>query len=85
MGKIGIFSFTDTQQLQHSAQGLFVGGQPENITGTVLWKHVERSNVDLVKQMTNMMTAQRAFQSAAEVSKMYDELMTKAATNLGNV
>ena len=32
-----------------------------------------------------MMTAQRAFQSAAEVSKMYDQLMTKAATNLGNV
>ena len=32
-----------------------------------------------------MISAQRAFQSAAEVSKMYDELMTKAATNLGNV
>ena len=45
----------------------------------------ERSNADLVEQMTGMMTAQRAFQSAAEVSKMYDDLMGKAATSLANV
>ena len=86
LGQIGVFTFADTQQLQRTARGLFTGGTPEQSTdAAVLWKSVERANVDLVGQMTTMITAQRAFQSAAEVSKMYDQLMSKAANNLGNV
>ena len=85
LGKLGVFALGDTQQLQRCAQGLFTGGTPQASNATVMWKYVERANVDLMKQMTGMISAQRAFQSAAEVSKMYDELMTKAATNLGNV
>ena len=37
------------------------------------------------KQMTEMITYQRALQSAAQVSKMYDQLMTKAATEIGRM
>ena len=46
---------------------------------------VERSNIDLVQQMTGMITAERAYQSAAEVTKIYDELMTKATTDVGRL
>ncbi len=46
---------------------------------------VERSNVDLVKQMVGMISEQRAYQSAAQVSKMYDELMTKTTGELGRM
>ena len=51
----------------------------------VLNGYLERSNTDIVKQMTEMITYQRALQSAAQVSKMYDQLMTKAATEIGRM
>jgi flagellar basal-body rod protein FlgG len=86
LGQIGVYSFDDNTQLQRNAQGYFTGNGAQAATGvTVHWKAQEQSNIDLIQQMTGMITAQRAFQSAAEVSKMYDQLMTKAATNLGNV
>lgn len=87
LGQIGVYSFQDNTQLVRDAQGLFTanGQQAAASSATVHQKMVERANVELVREMTSMLTAQRAFQSAAQVSKMYDELMGKAATNLGNV
>ena len=37
----------------------------------------------MVKQMTEMITYQRALQSAAQISKMYDQLMNRATTEVG--
>lgn len=86
LGRLGVFSFADNGQLERNANGLFYnGGNPQPSAATVHWKMVERSNIDLVQQMTSMITAQRAFQSSAELSRMYDKLMDKAANNLGNV
>lgn len=51
----------------------------------VLWKALERSNVDMVEEMTSMMTSQRALQSAAQVLKMYDQIMSKAASDVGRL
>jgi flagellar basal-body rod protein FlgG len=39
----------------------------------------------MVSQMTEMMTCQRALQSAAQAAKMYDQIMTKATTDLGRL
>lgn len=87
LGQIGVYSFPDNGQLTRTPRGLFAAGGQTAAAGTaeVRQEMVERSNVELVREMTSMMTAQRAFQSAAQVSKMYDELMSKAAANLGNV
>ena len=41
--------------------------------------------MDMVKQMTEMLTCQRALQSAAQVAKMYDQLMTKASNDIGRL
>lgn len=86
LGRLGVYSFQDNTKLQRDTQGLFTGnGQTQASTATVHQKTLERANIDLVREMTGMMTAQRAFQSAAQVSKMYDQLMSRAATDLGNV
>lgn len=87
LGQIGVYSFQDNGQLARNPLGLFSAGGQTAAAGTavVYQKMVERANVDLVREMTGMMTAQRAFQSAAQVSRMYDELMGRAATDLGNV
>ena len=52
---------------------------------TLMWKYVERSNVELIKQMTDMITCQRALQSCASVTKMYDEVMAHAASDVGRM
>ncbi len=55
------------------------------ITGIILQKNIELSNVDSVQEMVNMMESQRALQSAAQVLKIYDDLMNKAVNNIGQV
>ncbi len=52
---------------------------------TVMWKAVENSNVEMVDEMVRMMTAQRALQSAGQVLKLYDGILTKSTTDLGRV
>lgn len=51
----------------------------------VLWKTLERSNADMVEEMTSMITSQRALQSAAQMLKMYDQIMSKSATDIGRM
>ena len=51
----------------------------------VLWKSVEKSNVDMVEEMTAMMASQRALQSAAQMLKMYDQVMGKSVSDIGRV
>ena len=61
-------------------------GQPQLATDTVVHHEmIERANIDLVRQMTEMITCQRALQSASQLSKMYDQIMSKTATELGRV
>ena len=86
LGQIGVYSFEDNGQLEHNDQGLFIGNGAQVVENPVIyWQHLERSNVDMIQQMTEMLTCQRALQSAAEVSKIYEEVMTKAATSVGQM
>jgi len=86
LGRLGVFTFPDNGQLEKNDQGLFTSA----VAGTaaavkVHQRMVERSNVDLVQQMVEMIASERAYQSIAEVTKIYDELTTKATTELGRV
>lgn len=88
LGQLGIFTFADpAQQLQKTGEGMFAANaQPQAAADAVIHhKMVERSNIDLVQQMTELITCQRALQSASQLSKMYDQLMTHVSTELGRV
>ena len=41
--------------------------------------------MSMLQEMSDMMTAQRALQSAAQVLKLYDGVLTKATTELGRL
>ena len=83
---MGIFQFEDNGALERNAYGLFTGENAEvNEEAEVLHKWVERSNVDMVREMVSMMSTQRALQSAAQMSKIYDQVMTKDTTELGRL
>lgn len=87
LGNVGVFRFEDNGELEKNDYGFFVS-QNEGAAATDFKMHngwVERSNIDLVQQMTGMITAERAYQSAAEITKIYDELMTKATTDVGRL
>ena len=86
LGQLGVFDFQDYGQLGRNDQGMFVGAQGQAMEAPLVhWKYLERSNTDMVRQMTELLTCQRALQSAAQVSKMYDQLTTKAVTDVGRL
>lgn len=86
LGQLGIYVFEDNAALERDDQGMFTGeGAQMTETPQVYWQYLERSNVDMVRQMTELLTCQRALQSAAEVTRMYDDVMSKAANNLGQM
>lgn len=87
LGQIGVFRFEDNGELEKNNYGFFVS-QADGEAATefkIHHKWVERSNIDLVQQMTGMITAGRAYQSAAEVTKIYDEVMRKATEDVGRL
>ena len=88
LGRIGVVDFQDYATLQKSGdEGLFItnGGQAAPVDTPIEWQTLEKSNVDMVKEMTDMMSSQRALQSAAQVLKMYDQLLGKATTEVGRI
>ncbi|WP_394523118.1 flagellar hook-basal body protein [Lacrimispora sp. JR3] len=86
LGKIGVFDFNDYNQLVKGNNGTFTTTADGNaVDGGIQWKSLERSNSDPIDQMTAMMTSQRASQSAAQVLKMYDQLMGKIVSDIGRV
>lgn len=91
LGTIGVVDFADYEQMHKEDNGLFSTaqapvqaqeGQPQT---QLLWKTVEKSNVDMMDEMTAMMSSQRALQSAAQMLKMYDQIMSKSATDVGRL
>lgn len=88
MGRLRVVDFEDHEQLHKEDYGVFSsGGQAAQDVErpAILWRYVEKSNVDMVEEMTSMMTSQRALQSAAQVLKMYDQILSKAANDVGRL
>ena len=81
--------FADYGQLRKEDSGMFSStAAPAAVTdgsAPVQWKTIERSNVDMVQEMTTMMSSQRALQSAAQVLKMYDQVMSKSSGDVGRL
>lgn len=89
LGTLRVVDFADYEQMHKEDNGLFSTAQaPEAAQENqpqILWKSTEKSNVDMVEEMTAMMSSQRALQSAAQVLKMYDQIMSKSASDVGRL
>lgn len=83
---LGIFAFPDNEALVRNDYGLFVGDGAAPADNYII-RHgfVERSNTNMVQEMVSMMSTQRALQSAAQMAKIYDAVMTKDTTDLGRM
>lgn len=87
LGQIGVYVFDNTDGLEKDPMGMFNanGAQPQTQVVKVHNGMLERSNVGLVQQMTKMITTQRAYQSVATATKMYDQVMSHASTDIGRL
>lgn len=86
IAQLGVYTFADTGALERNNLGMFIGdGAQAMETPNLLNGFLERSNTDLVQQMTEMITMQRAFQSASQITKIYDEVMNKITTDIGRL
>ena len=86
LGTVGVYEFEDVAQLEHNGDGFFTGEGAQAVqTPYVLLKYLERSNADMIQQMTEMLTCQRALQSCATVTKIYDEVMGHSASDVGRM
>lgn len=93
LASLKVVDFADYDQLHKEDNGLFSTNQAQiqamdEINGGetgILWKALEKSNVNMVDEMTAMMSSQRALQSAAQVLKMYDQILSKTSTDIGRL
>ena len=86
LGTLGVYVFEDNQALERTPYGLFLGdGAQAADETTILHKWVERSNVDMVKEMVKMISTQRALQSAAQMNKIYDEVIKRVVNDIGRL
>lgn len=89
-GKIKLVDFADTAALHKEDNGMYTTEQEATVVNgnsdsTLQWRMLEKSNVSLVDEMTNMMASQRALQSAAQMLKMYDSIMAKSSSDVGRL
>ena len=86
MGTVGVFDLGDTDGITKNQRSMFEpGGQAVPTAATLRNGMVEHSNVDMVQQLTEMIQAERAYQSAAEVIKIYDEVIQRSNSDVGRL
>ena len=89
-GLVGTLSITrqaDNTVLEKMDNGAFTAPQGAvNAQGYTIYQGIlERSNVDMNQEMTNFISAQRAFQTCSSALKMVDELDQQAATKIASI
>ncbi|MEG0090908.1 MAG: flagellar hook-basal body protein [Oscillospiraceae bacterium] len=90
MGRIKTVQFADNTKLVKVQEGVYKPTEQAQIKPIatnllVEQKVLEDSNVDMMNEMTDMMSSQRALQSSSQLIKMYDQLMGKIVSEIGRV
>lgn len=86
LGRIGVFTFEDDAALEKDDYGTFTTeAEAQPATTSVLNGWLERANIDWVKEMTEMISTQRVYQSAAEAIKIYDNVLNRVTQEVGRL
>lgn len=82
IGKINIYDFTNRDELISCGENLFqTQNEPEIANSIIKQGFLEKSNVDMPKELTDMLITQRAFEINSRIVKSADE-MWQIANNL---
>jgi flagellar basal-body rod protein FlgG len=90
IGQIQLATFINNSGLKAHGKNLYLAtdasGQPNvgtpntGTTGAIMASYLESSNVDVVHEMTDMITAQRAFEMNSKVIQTVDQLLQNTNT-----
>ncbi len=89
-GRIAVVEFEENTGLRkvgdnYYAQTDFSGEPEQNFTATVIQGGYERANVNAVREMLNLITAQRHFEITQRVITTEDQLLDAAVNRVGRV
>ncbi|MBM7854231.1 flagellar basal-body rod protein FlgG [Desulfohalotomaculum tongense] len=82
VGEIKLYRFENPRALIPAGQNMFTaqpGGEvPKEITGKIHQGYLEKSNVDIIKEMTKLIEAQKAYSFNARSIKTADQMWSMA-------
>jgi flagellar basal-body rod protein FlgG len=83
---LAVYNFADYNTLTEANSGFYTAsGGGQLINANIQWQTLEGSNVDVAEEMTNAIATQRELQSCSQALKMYDKVLEKATTQIGQV
>jgi len=85
---IGLTDFEDYNYLEHYGENMFqtvTGAQEKPATAQILSGYLEHSNVQVVKEMVDMINVSRAYESNQKVIQTYDSSLEIAVNQLGKL
>ena len=88
IAKLKIVDFEDLHYLEKEGEGLYRtldGATQKQFTGSVRQGFVEASNVNIVREMVNMISLNRNYEANQKVIQTHDSLMDKAVNDVGRL
>ena len=90
VGKMSVVNFQNPDELQKIGSSLYAlkgnaTGKPEASQARVQQGFTETSNVNVVEEMTDMITANRVFEAAQKAIQAHDQLDDKLINQVGKV
>lgn len=85
--KISIYDFYDYNSLNKVGEGLFSSAEEANLVEypQIANNVLERSNVNITEELTDIISSQRALQTASQLLKIYDLIQEKAVNEIGKI
>ncbi|NLH01658.1 MAG: flagellar biosynthesis protein FlgG, partial [Clostridiales bacterium] len=73
--------------LQRETNGMFTSQGPLNVSANyqLIQSSIEKSNVNMNTELTNMIAAQRSLQSCSTALKIIDSIDRKAASQIASI
>ena len=90
LGTLDIVDLDNEEYLRKIGNNLYkmidgVGGEEIPFNGQVLQGYLESSNIDSIKELVEMITLMRNFESCQKVIRVQDEMLEKSANEIGRV
>jgi flagellar basal-body rod protein FlgF len=88
VGRLGIVDFEDSRVLRKQGNNLYVnqsGAQSQASSSLVKQRALENSGVNPIKEMVEMIEAQRMFQTNLRMLQLQDQTLGMAVTRLGSI
>ncbi|MBI5634156.1 MAG: flagellar basal-body rod protein FlgF [Nitrospirae bacterium] len=87
MGTIRVVTFSDTTTLSKSGEDAFTADSqaPQTVTAAIAQGYLEKSNVDAVKEMVQMITALREFEAYQKAIQSFDDSIGRVLSDMPRI